>query len=178
MAVEIGWLGVLLQDPFEDQGDLVCQQQSILLIVGDHDGGDAKLTLHLEYEITHLVAQVGVQIAQRFVQQQHARFGDERPCQRYPLLLAAGKLVWTALRNIWQPDEVQHVHDLLPDDVPVHAVHFQPKAYVLLNVHVWEENVLLKDHDGATLFGRHCQHALAIEANVPRRGGEQPGNHS
>ena len=37
-------------------------------------------------------AGAAVEVASRLIGQQHLRLGDERSCQRQPLLLAAGKL--------------------------------------------------------------------------------------
>ena len=38
-----------------------------------------------------------VEIARRLIGQQQLRLGNERPCQRQPLLLAAGKLARTMM---------------------------------------------------------------------------------
>jgi len=43
-----------------------------------------------------------VEIAGRLIGQQDLRLGDERPCQRQPLLLAAGKLSRTMMPACFQ----------------------------------------------------------------------------
>ena len=48
----------------------------------------------------HLLAQRGVQIGQRFVEQQHARMDRQRAGQRDALLLAAGQLARQAVRRM------------------------------------------------------------------------------
>ena len=59
-------------------------------VVGHVDGGDAERLLDSADLDAHLLAQEGVQVRQRLVQQQHARLDDEAARQRDALLLAAG----------------------------------------------------------------------------------------
>ena len=46
-----------------------------------------------------LLAQIGVEVGQGFVQKQRLRLDDQRARQRHALLLAAGELAGTALRQ-------------------------------------------------------------------------------
>ena len=54
-----------------------------------------------------------VEIAGRLISQQHFRLGDERACQRQPLLLTAGKLARTMMPARLQPHLVQPPRGLL-----------------------------------------------------------------
>ena len=61
----------------------------------DHrDGGLVVDATDLE---AHLLAQVGVQVRQRLVEQQGVRPDDDRPREGNPLLLTAAELMWVAL---------------------------------------------------------------------------------
>jgi len=62
-------------------------------VVGDVDHRDVEVPLDPADLQPHVLAQPGVQVRQRLVQQQHSRLGDQCPGQRDPLLLTAGKLV-------------------------------------------------------------------------------------
>ena len=67
-------------------------REGFRLVVSDIDRGDAGFALQaLEFD-PHLLAQLGIEIGERFIQQQQARFPGERARQRQPLLLPAGKL--------------------------------------------------------------------------------------
>ena len=54
--------------------------------------GDAQFALDAAQFGAHLHAQLGVQVRQRFVQQQQGRFDDDGARQRHALLLATGHL--------------------------------------------------------------------------------------
>jgi hypothetical protein len=75
----------------EHHGNAIGQRQRLLLIVGDEDEGDADGPLQGAQLNLHLLAQLLVQGAERFVQQQHLRPFDQRPGQGDTLALAAGK---------------------------------------------------------------------------------------
>ena len=62
------------------------------LIVGHVESRDAQAALQLAQFEAHALAQFGVEIAERFVQEQHLRLAHQRARQREPLLLAAGQL--------------------------------------------------------------------------------------
>ena len=62
------------------------------LIVGDIDRGDAEPRLQ-ELELDpHLLAQLGVEVGQRLVEQQDLRLAHQAARKGEPLLLAAGEL--------------------------------------------------------------------------------------
>ena len=72
--------------------DAVGDAERDLLVVRDVKDRHAELLLQrFDFE-AHFLAQVGVEVVQRFVEQQDARFMDQRPGQRDALLLATGKL--------------------------------------------------------------------------------------
>ena len=60
-----------------------------------------------------ILANLGVQRAERLVEQQHLRIDRERARQRHPLPLAAGELLGVTVLEAGQPDHLQQVVDLL-----------------------------------------------------------------
>jgi hypothetical protein len=60
--------------------------------VGDVDRGDAELALEPLELVAQRLAQLGVQVGQRLVEQQQRRLDDQRAGQREALLLATGEL--------------------------------------------------------------------------------------
>ena len=83
----------LLQPPAVDDRDLVGQRQRLGLVVRDIDEGDAGAALQLLQLRAHALAQLGVEIGQRLVEQQDVGLDHEAARQRDALLLAAGQLV-------------------------------------------------------------------------------------
>ena len=67
------------------------------LVVGDVDRGVAVLVVQAAHLEAHLLAQVGVEVGQRLVEQQRLRLDDQRARQRDALLLAAGQLAGIAV---------------------------------------------------------------------------------
>ena len=60
MVVDLVGGADLLDDALVEHGDAVGQGQGLLLVVGDVDGGDAEVLLHLFQLIAQLDAELGV----------------------------------------------------------------------------------------------------------------------
>ena len=60
--------------------------------MGDIDHGLAEPAVQLDQLRPHMGAQLGVEIGERLVEQEHLRLAHQRPAERHALLLAAGKL--------------------------------------------------------------------------------------
>ena len=82
----------LLDLALGDHGDLVAHRERLLLVVGDVHERDADLALHGAQLQLEVLAQLGVEGAERLVEQQHLRAQHECPRQGDALLLAAGQL--------------------------------------------------------------------------------------
>jgi hypothetical protein len=87
--------------------------------------------------------------------------------QRDALLLATGE---RARPSVVQPGELDQV-DRLPHSAPdlclVDLLHAQPKADVVLNVHVREQGIGLKDGVDGPLVGRPEPHLFAKDPDAP-----------
>ena len=83
--------------------------QRLLLVVRDHDGGEPELALQLADLDAHLLAQLGVEIGQRLVEQQHVGPDRERARERDALLLAAGQLARQPRRKAVEPHQPQRL---------------------------------------------------------------------
>ncbi len=88
-GIDLERRAVLLQPPAVHHGDLVGQRQRLGLVVGDIDEGDAGAALQLLQLDAHALAQLGVEIGQRLVEQQDRRLDHEAARERDALLLAA-----------------------------------------------------------------------------------------
>jgi predicted metal-dependent hydrolase len=87
--------------------------------------GDAELLLHAPQFAAHAQAQIFVQRRERFVQEQHARIGNQCARQRHALLLAAGQLRRQAIGKVIEPDLAQQFARLLLALGAVEAAHLQ-----------------------------------------------------
>src|SRR3546814_13334730 len=82
----------LLDAPLAHDHDPVRQLQGFLLVVGDEDGGVAGPVVELPQPATQIPAHLRIQRPERLVEQEDPRPDRQRPGQRDPLALAAGKL--------------------------------------------------------------------------------------
>ena len=92
MVVKFGRRADLLDAALVEHRDAVGDGVRLLLVVGDVDRGDAELALQQLELGAHLDAQLGVEVGQRLVEQQHLGLDHDGAGERDALLLAAGEL--------------------------------------------------------------------------------------
>ena len=73
-------------------------------VVRDHDDGLPEVVDRPAQELQDLLAGARVEVAGRFVGEQHGRLADERPGDGDPLLLATGELGRLVAETVGQAD--------------------------------------------------------------------------
>ena len=130
--------------------DGVGQLHGFFRIVGDHDGRGGVLSQRLAGALAQFPAQGGVDAGEGFIQQHHGGFRCQRPRQRDPLLLTAGKRMGVATIEAAQPDGLE-----LRGDATAALCAFQltqAERHVAADVQVREQHVVLKHQADGTLF--------------------------
>ncbi len=101
------------------------------------------------------LAHLGVERAERLVEQEHARLDGQRPGERDALALAAGKLarITAAEASSWTSESSSSTRRLISarEGAAAARPHFQAEGDVLGDRHVLEERILLEDEAGAAL---------------------------
>ena len=121
--------------------------QRLLLVVRDEQEGLAGPLLDRLQLDLHLLAQLGVERAERLVEQQHLRVGRERPHQRHALALAAGELRRHALGVVLELHEREQLRRRAGGSASrVWPFSSRPKAMLRGDVHVREQRIVL-EHD-------------------------------
>ena len=92
LLVDLARRARLLDGALAHHRDAVAHRERFLLVVRDEHEGDPELGLQRLQLDLEVLAQPGVERAERLVEQQHARPEHERPRERDALLLAAGEL--------------------------------------------------------------------------------------
>ena len=92
----------------------VAHHQRLGLVVRDIDRGDADLLLQPHQLDPHLLAQLGVEIGQRLVEQDDARLVDDGARERDALALAAGQLGGVAVGEMRQADQFERLAWCVP----------------------------------------------------------------
>src|SRR5262249_21559518 len=134
--------------------DLVGERERLALIVGDVDGGEVEVALQPLELAAHAVAQLGVEIGKRLVEQKKLRLHHQRARQREALLLAAGKLGGVAIDQLIERDRVEHAHHPLADLLLGQPAHLEWERRVLEHVHVRPDGVGLEHHAEIALVRR------------------------
>ena len=83
--------------PVAEHGHPVAHRHRLDLVVGDVDRGGLEVALQPGDLRAHLHAELGVEVRQRLVHQEHRRLTHDRPTHRHPLALAAGQLAGLAV---------------------------------------------------------------------------------
>ena len=93
----------------------VGELQRLLLVVGHEHRGQAHLLVQPAQPAAQLLPDLGVERAERLVEQQHARLDRQRAGQGHALALAAGELRGIALGEALELDQLEQAHDPLAD---------------------------------------------------------------
>ena len=83
----------------------------LLLVVRDEHGRDVDLVVQPPQPLAQLGADLGVERAERLVEQQHARLDRQRAGERHALALAAGELRRVALLVAGEADDLEQLVD-------------------------------------------------------------------
>ena len=105
----------LLDPALVQHDDAVGELDRLLLVVGDEDGGVAGAVVDLAQPAAELAPDLGVERAERLVEEEDARLDGERAGERHALALAAGELARIALLEAGELDEVEKLQHALAD---------------------------------------------------------------
>ena len=156
-------------------GDL----QRLLLVVRDEHRRHVDLVVQVAQPAPQLLADLGIERAERLVEQQDARLDGERAGKRHALALAAGKLARIA---VGQPLELDQIEQLLNarvdfrlgDALPALA-HAQAEGDVLEHAHMPEQRIMLEHEADVALADAARQRVLSVEMRPdPRSGHSRP----
>jgi hypothetical protein len=125
----------------------------------------------------HLDAELGVEVRQRLVEQEHLRVPDQRPAHGDALALAAGELARPAIEERVELEERCDPSHLDVADRPRHAADLHAEAHVVVNVHRRVERVGLEHHGDVTILGGEVVHDASVDEDVARRHRFEAGDH-
>src|SRR6266436_4044553 len=97
LIVQLERLPHLLHHAVLHDDDPVTQRHGLDLVVGNVNGGGTETQMQLLELNAHLHPQLGIEVRQRLVEQEHAGVAHDGTAQSHPLALAAGELARLAL---------------------------------------------------------------------------------
>ncbi|MNC34859.1 hypothetical protein D3C75_833160 [compost metagenome] len=148
LVVEVERRVPLLEATIVEHADLVADGEGFLLVVGDQDGAGAARFEYLADLLAEAAAQFDVEVGERLIEQQQARFGGQCAGQGDALLLAAGQLVRVALAQRPQLDQLEHLFG----DALALGMLADAEGDVLGHGQVRKQRVVLEHHADAAFF--------------------------
>jgi hypothetical protein len=158
--------------------DPVRERHRLDLVVGDVDRGDAQPLVDPLELGADLAAQLGVEVRQRFVEQEGLGFTDQRPSHRDPLPLATRQLGGLAVEQLGDPEDVADLVDPAVDLRLGRLALAQSVGEVLAHAHVRVERVVLEHHRDVALARSLLGDDLAPHPDVTRGGLVQAGQQA
>ena len=192
--VEVARRACLGDASADHHDDLVGHRHRLGLVVGDVDERLSGPAVQCAYFAAHANAQAGVEIGERFVEQEERGIADERAPQRHALLLPAGKLAGLAIKKLVEAQRRGGLLHLRGDRAPRAArtghkgsqqrdpakrrqmPHGQRQGDILRNRQMRIERVGLKDHRDIALVGGLPADVRAGQQHVSRAGTVKAGH--
>ena len=157
--------------------DPVPQGHGLGLVVGDVDEGGVDPLAELDDLRAHLVAELGVQVAQGLIHQEYLGIADDGPADGHPLALSAGEGLGLPGQQLRDVQDLRRLPDLLVDDPLGELPQLQAVGDVVIDGHVGIEGVVLEDHGDVPVLGGHVVHQTAADIDLPVSDGLQPRHH-
>ena len=167
----------LLQDATIEHRDPVAHRHRLHLVVGDVDRRHAEASLEGGDLGAGLHAQLGVEVRQRLVHQEHLRLAHDRPTHRHPLALPARQLGRLAIEVLL---EVEDAGRLAHPPGPLflrHPLHLEVEADVLGDRHVRVQGVGLEHHRDVAVLRRQRGDVAIADVDRPLVDRLEPGQH-
>ena len=144
----------------------------------DEDRREPEVFLEFHQPFAEVLADLRIDGAEGFVEQQHAGLGRQGTRDGHPLALAAGELVG---KPPLQPAQIQQLEELRHtrrNVEPPPAFDAQSEGDVLEHVHGLEQRVALEDEANVALLHGHVVDALAADKDVALGRHLQAGDHA
>ena len=144
----------------------VAQGHSLGLIVGNvHKCGIDFLAQFDDFG-AHLVAELGVQIGQGLVHQQHFGFADNGAADGNALTLAAGQGLGLPVQVLGDVQSGCGLLHLAVDLVFGHFPKLQGEGHIFIYSHMGVQGIALEDHCDITVFGLYVVHQFAVNVQL------------
>jgi hypothetical protein len=176
--IDVGRCCDLNDAAFVHHGDAGGDCHGFFLVVSDDNEGCAGLFLNVHQFELGVLAQLFVERAQGFIEQQEFGRLGEGPCKGDALALTAGDLMRFAAGEFFEPREFEHFCDARVDGVFGHVGAAQAEGDVLVDRQVREERVALEHHIHRAFVRRDIVHVLARDADGARGGRLETAEHA
>ena len=168
----------MFDETITQDDDAVGQGHGFDLVVRDVDGRRTEITVQLGDLDPRLAAQCGVEVGERFVEEEDLRRTHDGTADSDALALAAGEFLRRALQVLGEVEDLGGLADLLFDHRRVGLCELQGKAHVLVHAHVRVERVALEDHRQVALGRRFVGDVASFEVDGAGGGRLEAGDQA
>ena len=154
LLVQVARGADLLQDAVLQHGDAVAHREGLGLVVRDVDRGDAEAALERRDLGAGLHAQLGVEVRQRLVHEEHLRLTHDRAAHGDALTLTTGERLRLAAEVGLEVEQLGGLEDALGALLLADAGDLEREAHVLGDGHVRVQRVVLEDHRDVAVLRR------------------------
>ena len=148
------------------------------LIVRDVDRGRAQALVQGADFGAHRDAQLGVEVGQRLVEQEHARLAHDGPTHRDALALPAGQLARKAFEQLVEIQHARRLSGLGLDLGGRRLAQAQAEIQVVAHVQVRVQRIALEHHRDVAFARLELVDALAADRDLAGRDRLQPRDHA
>ncbi len=169
----------LLDPPLVHHHHLVGHFQRLFLVMGNEDAGKTHFVVQMPQPTAQVLAHLGVEGAERFVQQQQPGLHRQGAGQGDALALAARQLAGVTAGQAAQLNQIEQGLDPLGDDGLAGTVgtlaHLEAEGDVLGNAHMAEQGIVLKYEADPAITGSQPGGIDAIQTDTAAVGLFQSG---
>ena len=178
MVVELEWLTDLLDPTVVHHHDAVGHGHRFDLVVRYvHRRRFEPLVQRLDLA-AHRYPQLGIEVGQRLIEQEHLGIAHDRAPHCHPLPLSAGELARETVQKRIQVQDLGRLSDALVDHLRLRLPKLQTERHVVADRHVRVQRVALEHHRDVAVLGLDVVDHLIIDRD--RAAGDllQPRQHA
>ncbi len=168
----------LLEQPVLQDGHAVAHRHGLDLVVGDVDRGDAEVALERRDLRAGGDAELGVEVRQRLVHEEHLRLAHDGAAHGDALALTAGERLRLPVEVLGEVEHLRRVLHLLADGGLVLTGDLEREAHVVGDGHVRVERVVLEHHRDVPVLGRQVRDVAVADADSAAVDVLQAGQHA
>ena len=178
VVVDLEGGGQLLEGSAVHDGDAVAEDHRFFLVVGDVDHGGAETAVEAQELGTGLQSQLGVEVAERLVEEEYLRVPHQGATEGDALALAARQLGRLAVEQLGDVEQAGCGLNPVGDERLGEVLHAQGEGEVLGDGLVRVQGVALKDHGDVAVLRRPVRHVALADAHPPARRGFEARDHA
>src|SRR5215472_1609194 len=125
----------------------------------------------------HLHAQLGIEVRQRLIEQEHPGVTYDGAAQRHAVTLTAGKLARLSIQQFADVEDIRRLAHALVDFSSFEFPHLQSERHVVAHAHMRVERVVLEHHGDVAVHRRQFVDHVAVDGDVARTDRFESGDH-